>query len=359
MDGAKTLREDWRWQIKNSVKTVAALKQLLPQSEALSSWIDDNFTTMALPFSVTPYFASLMSGDLTCPIFAQMISSKKELIVDDGAMRDPLGEEGLQKVPHLVHRYPDRALFLATDRCASYCRFCTRKRWVGQGPSPDKDEHDEAFRYIEQHPSIKEIIFSGGDPLLLGNERINELLGRAFSIEHIDFVRFHTRMLSFAPMRIDDELCAILRNYRPIYLVTHFNHPREITSSTLRAIDALLEAGVVVLNQSVLLKEINDDVDTMRELLHVLVKNRIRPYYLHQCDVTLGTEHFRVPIKQSLDLVEKLRGYISGLCMPTLVIDIPGGHGKVPLAPNPIVREDERFIYLRGFAGGIAPYPKI
>lgn len=350
---------DWRWQIKNSVKTPEQLCALLPTSDAVKLWAQENFADDAsLPFSVTPYFVSLMNGKTDCPIFLQVISHQQELRDDPIEMRDPLGEESRKQAPHLVHRYPDRVLFLATDRCASYCRFCMRKRWVGQGPTPMREQHEEAFLYIEKNHQIKEIIFSGGDPLLLSNERLNELMSRAFSIKHIDVVRFHSRMLSFAPMRIDDDLCAVFQKFSPVYLVTHFNHPREITKSATDAIERLIKSGVVLLNQSVLLKGINDDEEILKKLFRTLVKNKVRPYYLHQCDVIKGAKHFRVPVRRSIELMDKLRGHISGLCQPTLVIDIPGGHGKVPLAKNPIVKEDDQFIYLQGFDSGIAAYPK-
>lgn len=349
---------EWQWQIKNSIRTVEQLTSSIAVTPELLSWLSENFSSNALPFSVTPYFASLMSGDVNCPIFAQVISSNLELVHYDGARRDPLGEEERQKVPHLVHRYPDRVLFLATDRCAAYCRFCTRKRWVGQGPSPKKDQQAEAFAYIEQHSSIREIIFSGGDPLMLSNERINELLERAFSIKHIEVVRFHTRMLSFAPMRVDQALLDIFNRYSPIYLVSHFNHPREMTQASLEAMARLQQHGVALLNQSVLLRGINDQESILKELFLSLVRNKIRPYYLHQCDVINGARHFRVPLSRALSLLENLRGHISGLALPTLVVDIPGGHGKVPIVPNPIVKEDDDFVYLRGFLGGVAAYPK-
>lgn len=349
--------ESWQWQIKNSIKSIEELANLVPIDEARLSWFK-NGAAPKLPFSVTPYFASLMDGSECCPIFLQVVSSKEELVPDEIALRDPLGEESREEVPHLIHRYPDRVLFLATDRCASYCRFCTRKRMVGQGPTPKKDEQEEAFRYIENHEEIKEIIFSGGDPLMLSNERLAQLLGRAFLIGHLNNVRIHTRMLSFAPMRIDDELGAIFKSHGPLYIVTHFNHPNELSPLALEAINRLIDNGVVVLNQAVLLKGINDNVETLSKLFRLLVKNRCRPYYLHSCDLVLGARHFRVPIKDALNLLEELRGNISGLCMPTFVIDIPGGHGKVPLLPSAIIDEDDEYIYLKGFAGGIAPYPK-
>ncbi len=350
---------DWRWQIKNSIKTVEGLKQVLPKDQEREAWLLKNFSSAALPFSVTPYFASLMGKNVSCPLFLQVVSSALEIKNDSSDRRDPLGEEEREKVAHLVHRYPDRVLFLATDRCASYCRYCTRKRWVGQGPTPMKEEQQEAFAYIKAHSSIKEIIFSGGDPLLLSDERIHQLLAQSFAISHIDFVRFHTRMLSFAPMRITKELCEILSQYTPIFLVTHFNHPQEITDDAIKAIKLLQNSGVTLLNQSVLLKGINDSKETLLELFRVLSKNQVRPYYLHQCDVVSGASHFRVPIKEAIALVNSLRGHISGHCLPTFVLDIPGGHGKVPLNSLPVVGEDEENLYFKGFLGGVSPYPKI
>lgn len=347
----------WQWQIKNSIRSIDELLTKLPLSQEEQLWLKAS-ALPELPFSVTPYFVALMEAKLNCPIFSQVIATPREHEHDPLARRDPLGEEPREKVPHLIHRYPDRVLFFATDRCASYCRFCTRKRMVGQGPTPRKEEQEVAFRYIEANPSIKEIIFSGGDPLMLGNERLSELLERAFSIKHLVNVRIHTRMLSFAPMRIDDELANIVRRYQPLYLICHFNHPKELTPLARESIAKLVDNGVVVLNQSVLLNGINDDLETLTELLRLLVNNRCRPYYLHSCDMVTGANHFRVPIKKALSLMNSLRGHISGLAMPTLVVDIPGGHGKVPLLPSPIVSEDEHHIYLRGFSGGIAAYPK-
>lgn len=350
--------DNWQWQIKNSMKSIEDLKAFLPLSTPQKQWLDKHFAKVPLPFMITPYVASLMDSSAECPIFSQVISSQQELIVDDIELRDPLGEEEREKVPHLVHRYPDRVLFLATDRCASYCRFCTRKRMVGQGPTPRRDQQEEAFRYIEQNSSIKEIIFSGGDPLMLSNNRLDELLKRAFAISHIEIIRFHSRMLSFAPMRVDQELVDIFKKYSPLYLVTHFNHPKELSAHALKAIAQLHESGIIILNQSVLLKNINDSAEILTSLNRILVKNRVRPYYLHLCDVVTGAKHFRVPVERALEILAEMRGHISGLCMPTMVIDIPGGHGKVPLVPNAIVDEDDDFIYLSGFKKGRAAYPK-
>lgn len=349
---------DWRWQMQNSVTNLAALSRYAAISEQQQQWLKENFLINNLPFSLTPYFASLIEPKAECPIFAQVVSSANELKEEKFLVKDPLGEEIRQNTPHLVHRYPDRVLFLATDRCASYCRFCTRKRWVGQGPTPKTDDFQKSFEYIKNNSSIKEIIFSGGDPLILSNEKIKYLLKEAFSIAHVKFIRFHSRILSFLPMRIDEELSAIFSAHKPIYFVTHFNHPKEITKTTKEAIDCLRSAGVILLNQSVMLKGINDSEAILSTLFYELVSLGIKPYYLHQCDLIKGSAHFRVPIKRSLSIFEKLRGNISGLCMPTFMIETPGGSGKNALMPNPIVKEDEEYIYLKGFDGKIAAYPK-
>lgn len=342
---------DWRWQIRNSITTWPELSKY--NGVKLNTKIDD----IKLPFAVTPYFASLFEGE-NCPLYSQLIPQAKELVSDDYELLDPLGEEDLKSAPHLVHRYPSRVLFLATDRCASYCRFCTRKRWVGQGPTPKTHDHDLAFSYIKNNENIKEIIFSGGDPLLLSDLKIDHLLSQSFAIPHIDIVRFHSRMLSFAPMRITKELCDVLGKYSPLYYVTHFNHKKEITHAAQKAISMLQSAGVVVLNQAVLLKEVNDSEEELESLFMTLVKNKVKPYYLHQCDIVHGAKHFRVPLAKAISLMKNLRGKISGLCLPTLVIDIPGGHGKVPVTLDHVIKEDDDFIYLQGFNGGINKYPK-
>ena len=358
MNIQSTPEHDWRTQFKNSIKTFEQLDQMLPKNPRREQFFRENQQRVSLPFSVTPHFVSLMSGEPDCPIFLQVISSAQELVHDVDAMRDPLGEESRQQVPHLVHRYPDRVLFLATDRCAAYCRFCHRKRWVGQGPSPTRDEQEEAFLYIEQHKEIHEIVFSGGDPLVLSTPRIKQLIERSLRIPHIQLLRFHTRMLSFAPMRIDEELLAVFNSETPIFIVTHFNHPQEINEHTIHAIKRLQQSGVVLLNQAVLLKGINDHEATLKELFMLMARLKIRPYYLHQCDMVVGSSHFRVPLGRSLELMAGLRGHVPGHCLPTLVVDIPGGHGKVPLIKSPIIREDDTHLYLRGFLGGVGAYPK-
>lgn len=351
--------DNWRWQMQNAVVKLDDLLQHANLNEYQKNWLKDNFSYQDLPFYITPYFVSLIKPMNDCPIFKQVVSSDLENKQEKFLLKDPLGEEVRQKVPYLVHRYQDRVLFLATDRCASYCRFCTRKRWVGQGPTPHKEDAQEAFLYIKEHTEINEIIFSGGDPLVLSNERLDYLLQNAFSIPHINFVRIHSRILSFLPMRIDDGLLKIFSKYKPLYLVTHFNHYDEITDHTMQSIDKLLQAGVVLLNQSVLLQGINDSAETLKKLFIKLTKHRIKPYYLHQCDLINGSAHFRVPLKKSLEIYSQLRGSISGICIPQFMIETPHGGGKIAINHNFITKEDDNFIYLKGYDDKLEAYPKI
>ncbi len=293
-----------------------------------------------------------------------MVPRGTELVPSTWDRRDPLGEQDLEVVPFLVHRYPDRALLLATDRCASYCRFCTRKRWVGQGPAPGPDELDAALAYVAQHQGIREVIVSGGDALMLADDKLEAMLARLRDIAHLDVVRLATRMLTFAPTRVTRELLAVLRAHLDVpgapalYLLSHFNHPRELAPAARAAIGALVDAGVPVLNQTVLLRGINDDRATLVELLRALTRLRARPYYLHQCDLAAGTEAFRVALDDAQALYGSLRGELSGLSIPTFVIDVPGGLGKVSMGPDVVVREEDDAVVLRGFRGGTARYPK-
>ena len=317
-------------------------------------------TQGGLPFRVTPHYLSLIDpNNPNDPLRLQIVPQPAEFDQINLERRDPLGEEDHEVVPHLVHRYPDRVLLLITDRCASYCRFCTRKRWVGQGPTPRLEHLTQALNYISNHPEIKEIIASGGDALLISDRKINYLLQEIQKIKSVELVRFHTRMLTFEPTRITDNLVNILKQYQPVYIVAHFNHAQEIAPVTETAISKLVDNGICVLNQTVLLKNINNTQEILATLFRRLVRLRVRPYYLHQCDIAPGTQQFRVPLEEALNLVKSLRGHISGLCLPTFVIDIPGGFGKVPMFPNPIVAQNSEFITLEGFAGERAEYPVI
>lgn len=352
---------DWQWQMRNTLKSHSVLATHLDlttdESAALSSLEKSG---EGLPFLLTPHYFSLIDlKNPADPLRRQIVPTLAEFKKVDIERRDPLGEEDHEVVPHLVHRYPDRVLLLLTDRCASYCRFCTRKRWVGQGPSPKADDLDQALNYIAEHPEIKEVIISGGDPLMVSDQRLKTVLQRIRAISSVEIIRIGSRMLTFAPQRITPELIQVLQSLQPLYLMAHFNHPHEISSQTESALTALANAGIPVFNQTVLLKDVNDSAPVLEKLFRKLVRLRVRLYYLHQCDLAPGVEQFRVPLAQSLAIMKALQGRVSGLCMPKFVIDIPGGFGKVPLTPDSIVARNEDEIILEGFAGERASYPLV
>ncbi|MEM7494792.1 MAG: KamA family radical SAM protein [Myxococcota bacterium] len=350
---------DWRWQLQHAIRTARRLRELVrltSQEEAGLRRLARQ--TRALPLFITPHFMRRMNlADPQDPLRLQVIPRAAEWTRQLLERPDPLGEERLQVVPHLVHRYPDRVLLLVTDRCASYCRFCTRKRWVGQGPTPRREDLTRALDYMRAHPEIKEVILSGGDALMVDDAPLARLLERIRGISSVEIIRIGTRMPVFAPTRITTGLIEMLRRHQPVYVLTHINHPNELSEQTQVAMTALVDHGIPVLNQTVLLRGINDNAAVLAKLFRSLTRLRVRPYYLHQCDVMRGTAHYRVPLDAALQIVGQLRGHVSGLCMPTFVVDVPDGHGKVPLAPDPVVRRGEDHIVLRGFAGGEAAYP--
>jgi lysine 2,3-aminomutase len=350
---------DWRWQLKNATRTLAQLERELELTPGERRAVARLSGRGGLPLAITPHYLSLMDPrDKEDPLRRQLVPSELEDEDEGWDRRDPLGEEEHEAVPHLVHRYPDRVLLLATDRCASYCRFCTRKRLVGQGPTARLAELDAALLYVAKHPELKEVIVSGGDALMLDDERLARLLAKIRDIEHVEIVRLATRMLAFAPQRVGDGLLRVIAQHHPVYILSHFNHPRELLGEAALAVERLANAGVPVLNQTVLLKGINDDAETLASLFRHLTRLRARPYYLHQCDLAPGTHRFRVPLERASALMGELRGQVSGLSLPTLVIDTPGGNGKVPIYPSPMVSEDDDSVLLRGSLGGLARYPK-
>ena len=350
--------DDWRLQLKTSIRTPKALREAISltlQEEAALVLLEQKG---GLPLGITPHFLSLMDlNNENDPLRLQMVPRVAEFAPGLIERRDPLGEEDHEVVPNLVHRYPDRVLLLITDRCGSYCRFCTRKRWVGQGPSPQKNHLDQALWYIENHPEVKEVLVSGGDALLLDDDSLKSILARLRAIPSVDIIRLATRLIVFAPTRVTQGLIEILKAHQPVFIMSHINHPNELDEKAKAAILALSDNGIPVYNQTVLLKGVNDDAKVLSALFRELTKLRARPYYLHQCDIAPGTAQFRVPIDNALNLVGQLRGHISGLSMPTFALDIPGGFGKVSLVPNPIVDRDENFVYLKGFDGEVAKYP--
>ena len=349
--------DDWRDQLRGALSTRAELESVLALSDDEKSAID---AIDGLPLGITPHFLSLFTDDPNDPLRIQVVPRGSERAPSSWDLRDPLGEEELEVVPFLVHRYPDRVLLLATDRCAAYCRFCTRKRFVGQGPAPSVDQLHEAVRYIAAHSEIREVIVSGGDALMLSDEKLGALLTRLSGIAHLDVIRLATRMLAFAPTRVTSSLLAVLRAVRgpAVYVLSHFNHPRELAPEAAAAIGALVDAGVPVLNQTVLLRGVNDDREVLIALFRALTKLRARPYYLHQCDLAPGTDAFRVPLEEARALYGSLRGHLSGLSIPTFVVDIPGGLGKAPLHADPVVAVADDHVVLRGFRGDTARYPR-
>ncbi len=356
---------DWHLQLKHAARTAADLRA------AGLRLSDDEVRGLAhlqaqggLPLGVTPHFLALLDpDDVNDPLRLQVIPRAAEFLPTPWDRRDPLGEEELEAVPALVHRYPDRVLLLATDRCAAYCRFCTRKRLVGQGPTPSWEHLERAFQYITEHPEVREVIVSGGDAMMLGDDRVALLLARLRAIAHLDVIRIASRMLAFCPQRVTPELVSLLKNPDddgPVtYWLSHFNHEKELhPTATQVAIALLIDGGVPVLNQTVLLRGVNDSRDTLLRLFRLLTRRRVRPYYLHQCDLAPGTDAFRVPIDDARALYASLRGHLSGLSIPTFVIDIPGGKGKASLGFDPVVAVDADSVTLRSYRGELVKYPR-
>ncbi|MDH3496470.1 MAG: KamA family radical SAM protein [Gemmatimonadota bacterium] len=304
----------------------------------------DNFE-----FRISPAMVDLIKepGD---PIWRQYVPDLQELDVVDGVM-DSLGEDADSPVPNITHRYPDRALFLASPVCASYCRFCTRRRKVGDPEKIPMSQYESAFRYLEEHVEIRDVILSGGDPMLLSDRRLNDILARLRRIEHLEVLRIGSRVPCHLPERITPELCEMLRKHHPLYINTHFNHPDELTPAAVRGLSMLADAGIPLGCQTVLLRGVNDDVDVMKLLMQKLLAARVRPYYIYMCDNVAGVEHFKTTIEKGLEVVEGLRGWTSGLAVPHFVIDAPGGGGKIPLTPEYVVRLTDEEIVLRNFRG--------
>jgi lysine 2,3-aminomutase len=349
---------DWKWQLRNRVTGLRQIegKIALTPDERLGVALAGK----KLALAVTPHFFNLIDGsDPECPIRRQVIPRSGEGVVGPWEMSDPCGEDDAMPVPGLVHRYPDRVLFLVTDRCASYCRYCTRSRVVsGVGEQELETDFEEAFRYLEAHREVRDVLFSGGDPLLFSDDKLDALMGRVRAIPHIEFVRIGSRVPIFLPQRITPALCAVLRKHHPVWMSVHANHPRELTSEVREALGRLADAGVPLGNQSVLLAGVNDDVETMRELVHKLLLCRVRPYYLYQLDLIRGSSHLKVPVKKGLEIVEALRGFTTGYAVPQYVIDAPGGGGKVPINPGYILYHDAEKVVIRNFEGKVFEYPE-
>ncbi len=348
--------DDWKWQFRNRITNIGRLAQFLPLSP--EEQVQLRLVTMRYPLSVTPYYLSLINpDDPDDPIRKQAVPSALEMTMGSMGVEDPLDEKTDTVVPGLVHRYPDRVLMVLTDICPMLCRHCTRKReWRNGGWVRSPAEVEAMLDYISQHKAIRDVIISGGDPLTLSTHHLEDIISRIREIRHVEIIRIGTRFPVVLPQRIDKELCAMLAKYGPIWLNTHFNHVREITPEAAEACDRLLRSGVPVNNQSVLLRGINDSVEAQTELCHGLLKIKVRPYYLFQCDEVQGTEHLRTPVEAGIKIIEGMRGHTSGLAVPTFVIDLPQGGGKVPIQPNYILAQTEGELVLRNYEGRIFRY---
>jgi lysine 2,3-aminomutase len=347
---------DWRWQLRHRVTTVDELAALLPMS--LAERLARGETVRDFRMGITPYCVSLIDpNDPNDPILRQMVPTTDEYLYRAVGDEDPLCEEHSSPMPGITHRYPDRVLFVVSNVCAAYCRYCTRKRMMYEDALPDI-EIDKMVDYIARTPTIRDVIVSGGDPLTFSTDKLESILSKLRAIPHVEIIRIGTRTPSTLPQRIDDELCAMLEKYHPIWINVHFSHPRECTPEAARACNKLLRAGVPLNSQTVLLKGVNDNVTTMKALMHGLVKMRVRPYYLYQCDPVRGAEHFRTTVEKGIEIIEGLRGHTSGLCVPTYVIDAPGGGGKIPIGPEYLIQYDREGgkAVLRNFRGKIYEY---
>ncbi|MCU0666352.1 MAG: KamA family radical SAM protein [Candidatus Omnitrophica bacterium] len=350
--------EDWHWQIKNRVCTRDVLSQIIRLTADEEKGIEK--AKGRLSMAITPYWAALLDADdPQCPIRRQAVPVKDESAVSAHEMTDPCAEDRDSPAPHLVHRYPDRALLLATDHCAMYCRHCTRRRLVGdhvEEKTNGVDKFDAAIEYLSQNKKIRDVLISGGDPLFLEDEQLESLIQRIRAISHIEFLRIGTRIPVTLPQRITENLVNMLKKYSPIWMSIHFNHPKEITKRCKIACDMLADSGIPLGSQSVLLKGINDRPYIMRKLVHELLQVRVRPYYIYQCDPVKGTQHFRTPVATGINIMEKLRGHTSGYAVPTYVIDGPGGGGKIPVGPNYILSQAKGKYVLRNYKGKIYTY---
>lgn len=349
---------DWKWQLRNRVNSLEILERHLDLAPEERAGV--RLAGHKLAMAITPHFFNLIDPhDALCPIRRQVIPRMEEALSSPSEMADPCGEDSHMPVPGLVHRYPDRVLFLVTDRCASYCRYCTRSRVVsGVGEQELHTDFDEAFRYLESHTEIRDVLFSGGDPLLFSDDKLESLLSRLRSIKHIQFVRIGSRVPIFLPQRITESLCKMLQKYHPLWMSVHTNHPRELTLEVKEALERLANHGVPLGNQSVLLAGVNDSVPVMKALVHKLLQCRVRPYYLYQCDLIKGSAHLRSQVRKGIEIIEALRGHTTGYAVPQFVIDAPGGGGKVPVNPGYVLYHDSEKVVIRNYEGKIFEYPE-
>lgn len=351
--------QDWKWQLKNRITTAEQLEKVIHLSEKEKR--DISLCLNNFRMAITPYYASLMDPeDSDCPVRMQAVPTINEMHVLPYELEDPLSEDRDSPVGCIVHRYPDRVLFLVTRMCSMYCRHCTRRRTVGEEDFAITDgEIDAAVDYIAKNPAIRDVLISGGDPLTMSDEKLEKIISKLRGINHVEIVRIGTRVPVVLPMRITPKLLAMLKKYHPIWINTHFNHPKEITPHSVKACEDIVNAGIPLGNQSVLLRGINDNTETMKELLLKLVKMRVRPYYLYQCDLSQGLGHFRTEVEKGVEIIKNLTGNISGFAVPKFVIDSPRGGGKIPVNPEYVITKGESEIILRNYEGEIYTYPRI
>ena len=348
---------DYKWQLRHRVDSLTELESHLNLTDVERAGV--LLAGHKLAMSITPHFFNLIDkDDPDCPIRRQIIPRIEEGWTAPEELSDPCGEDSHMPVPGLVHRYPDRVLFLVTDRCASYCRYCTRSRVVsGVGEQHLETQWEAAFRYLERTPQVRDVLLSGGDPLLFTDERLDKILTRLRAIPHIQFIRIGSRIPVFLPQRITPELCAMLKKHHPLFISIHSNHPRELTSEVRDALARLADAGIPLGNQSVLLRGVNDSVEVQKALVHKLLMCRVRPYYLYQCDLINGSSHLRTSVAEGVSIIDGLRGHTTGYAIPQFVIDGPGGGGKIPINPNYVVDTTPGRVTLRNYEGQIFEYP--
>ncbi|MBE6306304.1 MAG: lysine 2,3-aminomutase [Bacteroidaceae bacterium] len=347
---------DWKWQVRNRIETLEDLKKYVTLTPEEEEGVKKTLQTLRM--AITPYYISLIDpNNPDCPVRKQAVPTAKETYQSPADLLDPLHEDEDSPVPGLTHRYPDRVLLLITDMCSMYCRHCTRRRFAGQKDGESAiDRIDRAIEYIAKTPQVRDVLLSGGDALMVSDERLEYIISRLRQIPHVEIVRLGSRTPVVCPQRITDGLVNMLKKYHPIWLNTHFNHPQEVTKEATEACAKLANAGIPLGNQTVLLRGVNDCVNTMKKLMHELVKMRVRPYYIYQCDLSMGIEHFRTPVSKGLEIIEGLRGHTSGYAVPTFVVDAPGGGGKTPVMPQYVVSQSPGRVVLRNFEGVITTY---
>ena len=347
---------DWKWQVKNRIETYEELSKYFTFAPEEAEGIKKALAKFRM--AIIPYYLSLIDpNDPYDPIRRQAIPAGEECNIAPADLNDPLHEDEDSPAPGLTHRYPDRVLFLITDMCSMYCRHCTRRRFAGQKDDESPSERiEKCLAYIEKTPQVRDVLLSGGDCLMVSDQKLEYIIGRLRKIPHVEIVRLGSRTPVVCPQRITPELCEMLKKYHPIWLNTHFNHPNEFTPEAEQALARLANAGIPLGNQTVLLRGVNDCVHVMKKLMHELVRNRVRPYYIYQCDLSMGLEHFRTPVSKGIEIIENLRGHTSGYAVPTFVVDAPGGGGKTPVMPQYVISQSPDKVILRNFEGVITTY---